>query len=336
MLTAVMRRLALTIPGIWTFSDVVEILNDKDEILRSCRDFSPATLHSLRDGKSNQAAGIFGELRTSTVQLEHLARAWDGGKVRISLSRWVNDEIYRQGYRVIIVQGNRQYKRLEGFLTSMIFARVIKDILALPDSTKRRMWAFIDEFGNLPAIEDMDTMLTAVRSKGLRVVAAIQEIAQIEAAYSPAFAKIFSGCFGTVLAGQVSGDTARFLSDYFGKNQVEREVVGESKSRSAKDSRRTESKGQQIVVESALLDTAFSTIKPPNLKVPATFWLKTSGWPAAKLLYPVIPMPERFASNVKPDWLRGMSPLPKRHPQSSEAPMSEIRSFDDDHGGRKR
>ena len=327
VLTAVMVRLQHTRPGQWTFSDVIKILENKAEMLKTCAEFSPAALNSLGNGSNNQAIAIFGEIRTSTMQLGYLAKAWAGAQRRFSIGRWIRDEEYRSTCPLVILQGSQQYRHLEGFLTSMIFALVFKDILTLPDSHSRRFWAFLDEFGNLPAIEGLDTMLNAVRSKGLRVVAAIQDFAQVENAYSAAFSKTFFGSFGTVLAGISSGETAGLLSSYFGKNEVAREHESETKSR-GRETRKSESKGTQIVVEQAFLDNDFATIPYPSLKVPATFWIKSAGWPAGKLLYNIMPTPSPYESNIKPAWMIGMGARPEPVDVEPESPLIVDRSKD--------
>lgn len=319
LLTGVLCRLQAENPSAWTFRDLVGLLENRDEIVESCKRFRPGALNTLGSLGDKQAAGIFGELRTGTIQLEYLAKAWSGTARKISLTQWATSPGLQERHPLIIIKGHQQYQKLDGFLTAQLFAMLTKQVLSLPDSRERRIWAFLDEFGNLPRIDGLEKLLTGVRSKGLRVVAAIQDIAQIEVTYSPAFSRTFFNCFGTVLAGLNSGATAKWLSENFGRNQIERTVEGQSTSRrGGKGAGRgkTESTQQQVVIENALLDTDFSNLLPPSESDPALFWTRLGGWPIGKLAFAVEGTPQNYPSDVAPAWI---SALPVQAQKSAPA-----------------
>lgn len=324
ILTGVLCRLQAERPEEWTFPDLVRVLTSRDEILASCQRYRPAALNTLGSLKDKQASGIFGELRTGTIQLEYLAKAWAATESKISLAKWATDPSLQERHSLIIIKGHQQYLKLDGFLTAQLFALLTKQVLSLPDSRQRRIWAILDEFGNLPRIEGLERLLTGVRSKGLRVVAAIQDIAQIEVTYSPAFARTFFNCFGTVLAGLNSGATAKWLSDNFGRNKIERAVHGESTSKRGKDGQRgkSESTQHQVVVENALLDTDFSNLLPPSSTDPALFWTRIGGWPVGKLAFQVKPTPQLYASEDPPAWISARPEEASKEgvPEEAEAP----------------
>jgi hypothetical protein len=310
ILTGVLCRLQAEHPRAWTIQDLVAILLVKDQIVESCRLYRPAALNTLGSLEGRQAAGIIGELRAGTIQLEYLAKAWSETSAKLSLSEWAEGGALQKRYPMVIIRGHQQYEKLDGFLTAQLFSLLTKKVLSLPDSRERRIWAFLDEFGNLPRIEGLERLLTAVRSKGLRVVAAIQDIAQIEVTYSPAFTRTFFNCFGTVLAGLNSGATAKWLSENFGRNQIERDVYGESTSKrgGAGGHGRTRSTQHQVVIENALLDTDFSNLTAPTLKSPALFWTRIGGWPIGKLAFLVVPLEQPYNSEIAPAWI---SEVPK-------------------------
>jgi hypothetical protein len=313
LLVGVITRLIIELGEDWTISDLVALLGDKSEVVASCERYRPAALSALGPVDDKQASGVFGELRTGSIQLEYLARAWPLGHRKISLTRWVRDEKIRGRIPVIMLRGHQQYRKLDGFLTSLVCSLLIKEALSLPDSYERRIWAILDEFGNLPKIDGIDALLTGVRSKGVRIVAAIQDIAQIEEKYSRYFAQTFFNCFGTILAGICSGATARYLSDAFGKNKIERTQTSKSRGRGGRGGSTglSVSKTEQSVIENALIDTDFSNLQSPSLKTPASFWVRVSGWPIACLAFPVRPLPSKYPSHSEPGWFHGVGQMVK-------------------------
>jgi len=315
LLTGVVMKLQRERPGSWGFRELVAVLETRDGVVTACQQYRPAALTALGELKDRQAAGVFGELRTGTIQLEYLAQAWGGSasagareRARFSVREWLTDDAQQAARRLVILKGSQQYRELDGFFTALIVNLVVKEVLSLPDSYERQVWAFLDEFGNLPRIEGIDKLLTAVRSKGLRVVAAIQDIAQIEEAYSRPFAQTFFGAFGTVLAGLASGDTAAFLSRAFGQNRTLRTVSSKTTTWESESTTDAET----VVVENALLDSEFSGLEPPRPGVPARFWLKTAGWPIGQLLYPVQSTPKRYAASVENAQLHATAPVALR------------------------
>ena len=141
-------------------------------------------------------------------------------------------------------------------------------------------------------LDGFDKLLTAVRSKGLRIVAAIQDISQIEETYGRAFTQTFFGAFGTVLAGVASGDTAAFLARAYGQNQIARTVT--SHTSADRDGGDSSTVTETVVIENALLDSEFSGLTPPGPGRPAVFWLKTAGWPIGPVAYWTKPTPKLY------------------------------------------
>ena len=319
LLAGVITRLIIERAQDWTISDLVALLGDKSEVVASCERYRPAALSALGPVDDKQASGVFGELRTGSIQLEYLARAWPPGHRKISLTRWVRDEEIRARMPVIMLRGHQQYRKLDGFLTSLVCSLLIKEALSLPDCYERRIWAILDEFGNLPKIDGIDALLTGVRSKGVRIVAAIQDIAQIEEKYSRYFAQTFFNCFGTILAGICSGATARYLSDAFGKNKIERTQTSKSRGRGGRGGVNglSVSETEQSVIENALIDTDFSNLQSPSLRTPASFWVRVSGWPIARLAFPVRPLPNKYPSHSEPGWFHDVGQMVKRERPSA-------------------
>lgn len=309
LLTGVIQRLQHEAPGKWTFSDLIGILSSTEDIIQSCHKYRPAALIGLGSSKEKQAAGVFGELRTGTIQLEFLSRAWRHSSERFSISRWIESNFTHNQVSTVVLRGNPEFGTLDGILSSCFFTILAKKTLSLDDSYERRLWIFLDEFGNLPKIQSIDSLLTAVRSKGVRVVIGLQDIGQVETKYGNSFRQTFLNCFGTVLAGLCTSETAKYLSEAFGKHQIIHTVKNKSSSRggSKGGSSQSRSESETISIESSLLDSEFSGLRAPDLNTPAKFWLKYPGWPIGQLSYIVKPLPKSYLPSKPAPWLSSHS-----------------------------
>jgi len=306
LLTAVIIRLQNEKKLNWNINDLINLLSDQDEVISSCTQYRRGALSSLGELKGKQAAGIFGMLRTGTIQLEYLGRAYKEAKNYISISDWLEKYEQRDSSSLIILKGDQRYPELSQFFISQIFTVLIRKVESMEDSYTRRIWAFLDEFGNLGAIREFDKMLATVRSKGLRVVVSLQDISQIELLYSKAFTQAFFNSFSLLLAGLVTGETASFLSKAFGQSLKRRMLQGESNSIGMQDgmARKNQSENESVVTESTLLDSDFSNIEIPNLKTPATFWFSCPGWSIGKLKYPIKATPKNYPAFELASWLQ--------------------------------
>lgn len=289
----------------WKIPDLVEILSNQHAIITACKAHRPGALSCLGNLDGKQAAGIFGMLRTATISLEYLGKAYQGVTSFLSITEWVTGVDVRESASLVIVKGDRRYPELNQFFVSQIFTVLIRSVESLEDSYSRRIWAILDEFGNIGAINDFDKMLSTVRSKGMRIVASLQDISQVEMVYSKAFSQAFFNSFSILLAGLVTGETASFVAKAMGQSKKRRMLSGESNSsgiRSEAD-RINLSESESIVTESTLLDSDFSSIKIPSLKTPATFWFSCAGWPIGKLIYKIKPTLSRYEAFSQASWL---------------------------------
>ena len=96
-----------------------------------------------------------------------------------------------------------------------------KRVLSLPDSSRRRVFFFIDEFGTLNHLPAIPTMLTNGRSKGMSIWIAIQDIGQIEKIYGKEIAQtIINACASSFLFAVNDPNTAEFLSRKIGDREI--------------------------------------------------------------------------------------------------------------------
>ncbi len=101
-------------------------------------------------------------------------------------------------------------------LTDLLSYANEQDDLALP----RKVLFFWDEFGNSPAVKDLATQFTAARSRGIRLIIALQSLAQLEERYGRSVAKIIRDATQMTMFSFVAPtatETAQELSRALGK-----------------------------------------------------------------------------------------------------------------------
>jgi hypothetical protein len=300
LLTGVIKFLQAENARDWGFSDLVEILREKESVIGCSKIYHTGALQTLGaegGGDDRQTSSVFLSLRTALRRVEYLAQAWSGDGEKLSLREWVGDRGHK--IRTIIVGGNPRYSGLDNLVVTQIFNLIYSEVLSLDDSRSRRIWSINDEAGSQPKIPMMLNALTEGRSKGLRVICAVQSVSQIRSCYGKDGAEIWFNSFGTLLAGRVGdSETASFLAKSFGVNRIEKistSVQGDS-------SRVSHSLNSSN--DPALLDSDFLSIPSPSLSVGLYFWLRISGWPAARLLYQIKKPCKQYRAKINMDWLK--------------------------------
>ncbi|MGN6211987.1 conjugal transfer protein MobC [Parafilimonas sp.] len=81
-----------------------------------------------------------------------------------------------------------------------------------------------DEFASIRATSVMKTIATG-RSNNIITVIAVQDYSQLKLMYSKEEAEVIFNITGNIISGQVSGETAKLLSDRFAKTFQERESI---------------------------------------------------------------------------------------------------------------
>jgi type IV secretory pathway TraG/TraD family ATPase VirD4 len=101
----------------------------------------------------------------------------------------------------------------------------------LSESRDRRVWLFLDEFPQLPPIRQFPTFLELGRSKGIAVVIAAQDTAQIRSVYGPDQAKSWFGMTGTKVVSRINAsEAAEDISRMIGDQEVEQRIQSATRS----------------------------------------------------------------------------------------------------------
>lgn len=88
---------------------------------------------------------------------------------------------------------------------------------------KRKVLCLWDEFGNMPAVKDVDSLFTAARSRGIRFLFSIQSFSQLEKTYSRVYMNIIldaSQILMFTFVAPTALETAKKLSEILGSKTI--------------------------------------------------------------------------------------------------------------------
>ena len=138
---------------------------------------------------------------------------------------------------------------------------LIASILTLSDEQPRPLWLVLDELASLERLSSLEAGLTKGRKHGLRVVAGLQSVSQLDALYGTHNAKTLRSNFRNLLAlGCSNADphTAKEISDGLGQSEVERTQISDSNGKSG----HTRSTTRHRTPEIAVLPSELMTLAP--------------------------------------------------------------------------
>ena len=123
--------------------------------------------------------------------------------------------------KIVCLGNNPQKIDTFGAVLSLYVSRLLKQV---NKKGKLKCSLIFDEFPTLVATGIISTISTA-RSNLVSCTLGIQSIEQLKKEYGAEFAEIIAGISGNIISGQVTGDSAKKLSETFGKIMQNRESV---------------------------------------------------------------------------------------------------------------
>lgn len=123
--------------------------------------------------------------------------------------------------KIVCIANNPDRQSIYAAALSLYNSRIFK-IINKPGKLKSAI--MLDE---LPTMfnKGLDNLIATARSNKVAVVAGAQDLSQIIRDYGDKEAKVIIGTIGNILSGQVKAETAKMLSEMFGKIHVERKSV---------------------------------------------------------------------------------------------------------------
>jgi type IV secretory pathway TraG/TraD family ATPase VirD4 len=121
----------------------------------------------------------------------------------------------------VCMGNNPQKQQIYGAVLSLYITRVIKLV-----NKKRQMKSSLifDEFPTI-YFNGIDNLMATARANKVATTLAVQDYSQLKKDYGKEQAEVIMNIVGNVISGQVVGETAKLLSERFGKIVQERESV---------------------------------------------------------------------------------------------------------------
>lgn len=138
---------------------------------------------------------------------------------------------------------------------------LISSILTLPTAQPRTIWLSLDELASLDRLSSLEAGLTKGRKHGLRIIACLQSVSQLNELYGTHTSNTLRSCFRNLLAlGCSNADpyTAKEISDGLGQCEIERSQTTISNSKSGQSS----TTSMQRTLELAVLPSELMALPP--------------------------------------------------------------------------
>jgi hypothetical protein len=123
--------------------------------------------------------------------------------------------------KIVCMGNNPQKQQIYGAVLSLYISRVIK----LVNKKKQQKCSLIfDEFPTI-YFNGIDSLIATARANKVATSLAVQDYSQLKKDYGRDQAEVIMNIVGNVISGQVVGETAKLLSERFGKIIQERESI---------------------------------------------------------------------------------------------------------------
>ena len=238
------------------------------------------------EGDSKSGQDVYSTLISQLKPVSWLAKAW--GNEGISLRAWLKDP----SSKTLIIGGMVENEELAALTARLTIQILVNELLAMPDDLNRRVWLFLDELAALGSCESLLKAFTTGRSKGLCVVAGIQDIGRIEHLYSHELAKSIINTFSThIFLRCTDTATSQWASEAIGYQETF-DLVGETISGDMDKSKNKNVRHKPVFMGSEIANF-------PDL----TGVLRVTGWPVAKVTWPLKPIPQKYPRVVDAGWV---------------------------------
>lgn len=123
--------------------------------------------------------------------------------------------------KIVCIGNNPQKIQTYGAVLSLYVSRLIKQV---NQKGKLKSSLVFDEFPTI-YLNNMDSLIATARSNKVATCLGIQDFSQLRKDYGREQADVIMNITGNIISGQVTGDTAKHLSERFGKIMQDRESL---------------------------------------------------------------------------------------------------------------
>ena len=128
--------------------------------------------------------------------------------------------------KIVCMGNNPQKIQIYGAVLSLYVTRLVK---LVNQKGKQKCSLIFDEFPTI-YLNGMDSLMATARSNKVATTLGVQDGSQLRKDYGREQADVLMNITGNIISGQVAGDTAKQLSDRFGKILQERESLSINRS----------------------------------------------------------------------------------------------------------
>lgn len=214
------RELQNTQDGTWGFPELAKLLRRPAAAMcEGMRHHYPRGAALVVNPESQTTASVLSTLGGFTRLIDDLATAWPTrGERRLSMTQWVRDDY--TGRKQVVVQAGVDPVLTKAYISAMINMAVMEIDSSLEDNeTGRGIYFVLDELTSAGRL-NIDSLLDKGRSRGVVVVAGVQDHAQIELVYGDKLAQAFNSMVGTHVYCMTKGETRTKLAAQLGKKKV--------------------------------------------------------------------------------------------------------------------
>lgn len=123
--------------------------------------------------------------------------------------------------KIVCLANNPQKQQIYGAVLSLYITRLIK---LVNQKNKVKSSLIFDEFPTI-FFNDIDSLIATARSNKVATCLGIQDFSQLKKDYGNEQSAVIMNITGNIISGQVMGETAKFLSERFGKiNQLKESI----------------------------------------------------------------------------------------------------------------
>ena len=123
--------------------------------------------------------------------------------------------------KIVCMGNNPQKIQIYGAVLSLYVSRLVK---LVNQKGKQKSSLIFDEFPTI-YLNNMDSLIATARSNKVATCLGIQDFSQLRKDYGREQADVIMNITGNIVSGQVAGDTAKQLSERFGKIMQDRESL---------------------------------------------------------------------------------------------------------------
>ncbi|KIA82523.1 conjugal transfer protein MobC [Flavobacterium sp. AED] len=194
------------------YDSLFTLLRTEKEIEALINPFVNAYLNNVMDQLEGQIASAkIAMARLSSPQLYYV----------LSGNDFTLDINNPEEPKIVCMGNNPQKIQIYGAVLSLYVSRLVK---LVNQKGKQKSSLIFDEFPTI-YLNNMDSLIATARSNKVATCLGIQDFSQLRKDYGREQADVIMNITGNIISGQVTGDTAKQLSERFGKIMQDRESL---------------------------------------------------------------------------------------------------------------